>query len=122
MTGGRAPFAHDAVLAMGSDGDERAPGGAITVALCGGWSHDGPCPLASHHTSAERQGDRVRLRVLFAAPPAEEGRVRTLIRAALLAGEAHGPDGATASWRLVGEEPGVVRDEERAHLGRLLAG
>ena len=107
---------------MGTDGDERAPGGAITVALCGGWSHDGPCPLAPHHTSAERQGDRVRLRVLVAAPAAEEARVRGLIRAALRAGTADGPDGATTTWRSVGEQPGVVRDEERAHARRLAAG
>jgi hypothetical protein len=122
VTTGRAAFAHDAIITMGTDGDERAPGGAITVALCGGWSHDGPCPLAPHHTSAERHGDRVRLRVLFAAPPADEARVRELIRAALLGGSAHGPDGATTTWRLVAEEPSMVRDEERAHVSRLAAG
>ena len=23
--------------------DKRAPGGAVTVALCGHWDHEGPC-------------------------------------------------------------------------------
>jgi hypothetical protein len=63
----RRPFAHEATLDLAPDGDERAPGGAITVALCGSWSHDPPCPLAPHHTSAERRGGQVALRVLFAA-------------------------------------------------------
>jgi hypothetical protein len=62
----REVFAHDAVLAMGSGEDLRAPGGAITVALCGSWEHEPPCPLAPHHTAAERDGDVVRLRILFA--------------------------------------------------------
>ena len=64
----------------------------------------------------------MRLRVLFAAPAAEEARVRVLIRAALCAGTADGPDGATTTWRSVGEQPGVVRDEERAHVRWLAAG
>ena len=34
-----------------------APGGAITVALCGSWDHEPPCPLAPHHTRAHRSGD-----------------------------------------------------------------
>jgi hypothetical protein len=52
----REAFAHDAVVELAADGDDRAPGGAITVALCGSWSHEPPCPLAPHHTAAERSG------------------------------------------------------------------
>ena len=33
----RNSFAHDAVISMDSDADMRAPGAAITVALCGHW-------------------------------------------------------------------------------------
>jgi hypothetical protein len=50
----RQAFAHAAVVEL--IGDDRAPGGAITVALCGSWSHDPPCPLAPHHTDALRDG------------------------------------------------------------------
>ena len=68
----RAAYAHDAVVALDSGGDPRAPGGAITVALCGHWDHEPPCPLAPHHTDATHGGDdTLRLRVLFAADPLE---------------------------------------------------
>jgi hypothetical protein len=56
----REVFAHEAVVAMGADEDVGAPGAAVTVALCGHWEHDPPCPLAAHHTAAERDGDVVR--------------------------------------------------------------
>jgi hypothetical protein len=35
----REAFAHEAVLVMEPDADMRAPGAAITVALCGHWDH-----------------------------------------------------------------------------------
>jgi hypothetical protein len=44
----REVFAHEAVVEMDGDSDASAPGGAITVALCGGWAHEPPCPLAPH--------------------------------------------------------------------------
>ncbi|MGY1741110.1 MULTISPECIES: hypothetical protein [unclassified Blastococcus] len=122
MTGDRAAFAHDAVLAMAPDGDERAPGGAVTLALCGGWSHEGPCPLAPHHTAAWWDADRLRVRVLFAARPEDEARVRALVRGALAAGGVQGPDGVRSSWRLVSDRPGTVAEGERVHAGRLVAG
>lgn len=65
----RQAFAHDAVLSMERDADIRAPGGAITVALCGHWDHEAPCPLSPHHTSAIRDGSHVVLRTLFAVEP-----------------------------------------------------
>ena len=36
----RSAYAHGAVLVLEDAGDERAPGGAITLALCGSRSHD----------------------------------------------------------------------------------
>jgi hypothetical protein len=109
----RSGFAHDAVLELVDGGDQRAPGGAITVALCGSWSHDGPCPLAPHHTQADRSGDEVTVRVLFAAAPEQEGRVRSLIDEALARGE---------TWRLVSSGRSAVRPEEAEHVGRLIRG
>ena len=76
----REAFAHDAVLEMSEGADERAPGGAVTVALCGALDHEPPCPLAPHHTDATADDDgAVRIRVLFAAEPDDEDRVRALI-------------------------------------------
>ena len=83
---GRRPYAHEATVALPADGDARAPGAAITLALCGSWTHDPPCPLAPHHTRADRAdraGGELALRVLFAADPADEARVRQLVDAAL---------------------------------------
>src|SRR3712207_8734411 len=94
-------FAHDALLSMEPGADDRAPGGAITVPLCGSWEHEPPCPLAPHHTRAEWAGDELRLRVLFAAEPNEESRVRAMIDEALAGGMGATPEGGTISWRLV---------------------
>jgi hypothetical protein len=117
----RGLFAHDAVLSIGPDEDIRAPGAAITVALCGHWEHEPPCPLAPHHTHAERDGDAARLRILFAAQPADEAEVRARIDAALGDGELAGADGAVTRWRLVRSAAGSVRDAERDHAERLAA-
>lgn len=107
----RDVFAHDAVVAMDDEDDVAAPGGAITVSLCGHWEHEPPCPLAPHHTAAERDGDVVRLRVLFAAERDHEHEVRRRIDDALSRG---------AGWRLVSSGASEVRADEEAH-GRRLA-
>ncbi|XVQ08719.1 hypothetical protein ACQP1W_40145 [Spirillospora sp. CA-255316] len=111
----RRPFVHEAAVLMEAGGDSRAPGGAVTVALCGHWDHEPPCPLAPHRTTAERDGDRLRLRVLFAADPADETEVRARIEAALSAGVLDGPDGVTTRWQLAEARPGPVRSEETEH-------
>jgi hypothetical protein len=105
-------FVHDAVVAMEAGGDLRAPGAAITVALCGHWEHEAPCPLAPHRTDAQRSGDQVRLRVLFAAEPTAEAEVRRRIEAALSQASLTGPDGVTTRWQLRSEQPGLLRDGE----------
>jgi hypothetical protein len=118
----RRAFAHDAVVTLGPGGDERAPGGAITVALCGGWEHPPPCPLAPHHTAAERSDDEVRLRVLFAAEDGDERWVRRVVDEALARGWGVDPHGVGSTWRLVSSAPSEVRAEEAAHAERLVAG
>jgi hypothetical protein len=117
----RQAFAHDAVITLEPDGDVRAPGAAVTAALCGHWEHEPPCPLAPHHTAAERVGDDVRLRVLFAADPADEPEVRRRIRLALSGSSLDGPDGAITRWRLRTDDAGSVRADEAEHAARLAA-
>lgn len=114
----RQAFAHDAVVTLEPGGDERAPGAAITVALCGHWEHPPPCPLAPHHTEARRAGDEVRLRVLFAADPAVEPEVRARIDAALAGGRVDGD--RTTRWRFDGARPARVREDETEHAERLV--
>ena len=115
----REVFAHDAVVAMEDGGDLGAPGAAITIALCGHWEHDPPCPLAPHHTAAEMEGESVRLRVLFAAEPEDEPEVRRRIEQALAEGEIAAPDGALNRWRLLSSDASAVRPDEYEHGGRL---
>jgi hypothetical protein len=114
----RSVFAHDAVLAAPAEADDAAPGAAVTVALCGHWEHEPPCPLAAHHCAVVRVGGELRLRILFAAEPADEAGVRRRIDAALAAGRLPGSDAAPA-WALLRSSAGEVRADEQAHGERL---
>jgi hypothetical protein len=114
----RQAYAHEAVLWMAADGDERVPGAAVTVALCGHWEHDPPCPLAAHFTDVVRDDCEVRLRILFATEPANEAEVRRRIDQAL-SGQRELPGGRPARWELRGSAPAAVRPAEAAHAGRL---
>jgi hypothetical protein len=111
----RQPYAHTAVLVMGPDGDVNAPGGAVTAGICGHWEHSPPCPLAPHFTSAERDRDEVRVRVLFAADSADEAEVRGRIEQALAAGSLQG-----TTWELISCEAAEVLESEAAHGQRLV--
>lgn len=116
----RQAFVHDAVVTMEAVGDVRAPGAAVTVALCGHWDHEPPCPLAPHSTGAQRSGDQVQLRVLFAAEPAAEAEVRRRIEAALAQAALTGPDGATTHWQLRSAQAGRLRDDEAQQAEQLV--
>lgn len=115
----RETFAHEAILAMEADGDLRAPGAVITMELCGHWKHEPPCPLAPHHTSAERVDDGVRVRTLFAVEPERENEVREFIDRALALGQLDHPSGAATWWRLRSSQSSTVRAEEVEHAQRL---
>jgi hypothetical protein len=104
----RLAYAHNAVLI--AEGDERAPGAAITVALCGHWDHEPPCPLAPHHIGTTREGDMLRLRILFVTEPHHVGEVRRRIDDALAAGD----------WRLIESGCAGVEAGEYDHARRLL--
>jgi hypothetical protein len=83
-------------------GDERAVGGAVTVALCGHWDHDGPCRWP-HRTSTARDeavpgGWRITVEVECAAD--EQQELVDRIDAAVASGAQAGPDGRTSEWRV----------------------
>ncbi|WP_426227078.1 hypothetical protein [Pseudarthrobacter sp. DSP2-3-2b1] len=117
----REPYVHEASLVMDAEGDPGAPGAAITVELCGSWEHTPPCPLAPHHTSHQRAGDEVALRVVFAAEPEAESEVRRRIDSALAAGSLTGPDGVRTDWSLRGSAAGVLTTAERGQAERIAA-
>jgi hypothetical protein len=115
----RKAFAHESVLVMDPLADERAPGAAVTVALCGHWDHGPPCPLTPHHSRAERVDAEVRVRTLFAVEPELEDTVRHVIDHALASGQLTGPDGQTTRWQLRSSQRSLVRNNEGDHAQRL---
>ena len=104
---------------MADGGDPAALGGAISLHLCGAWDHPGPCPLAPHHTELEQEGNRVRLRVLFATEPENEQEVRSRIGAALGSGAVTGPDGLTTTWQPVNDQASEIFPAEVMQAFRL---
>jgi hypothetical protein len=112
-------FAHDALLSMQPDADTRAPGAAVTVALCGTWEHEPPCPLAPHHCQADWVGTKVHMRILYAAEPDLQNMVRERIDQALADGQLRGPDGSVTYWQLQSSEPSPITDQEAQHARRL---
>lgn len=117
----RQVFVHQAVLNLSAGADERAPGGAVTVALCGHWEHEGPCRWP-HHTALERRsGTSVVVRTVFACVAADDPEVRRRIARALRAGRLDATDGA-GTWTLLEERASAPSPAERALGERLTAG
>ena len=112
-------FAQSAVVALPSGGDAAAPGAAITLALCGSWDHEPPCPLAPHHTAARQAGAALRVRVLFAADPRRERAVRQRIAHALAIGAARDPGGRMVRWKLLQTDAAGLTPRDRQRGRRL---
>jgi hypothetical protein len=105
----RSVFVHRAQLELGPDVDPRAPGGAVTTALCGHWEHEPPCRWP-HNNSEPKGTGRIAFRTVFAAPPDEEIEFRQRIESALRAG----------SWTVLSTMPDEPTVAE-ATLGRRIA-
>lgn len=80
--------------------DERAPGAAVSVGLCGHWDHAGPCPWPHYSTIHPQAGEDHLLVVEFDAPDSELEMVKNRIAAALGHGELTGPDGRHSTWSI----------------------
>lgn len=117
----RTAFVHHALLDPGPALDHRAPGGAVTIALCGSLEHEPPCPLAPHHTTVEVEDAWLSVRVLFAVAAADEAQVRGLVEDALAAGAWTYPDGVVSRWTVRTSGRDEVRPSEREHAARLIA-
>jgi hypothetical protein len=113
-------FVQCAEVRLEADADPAAPGGAVTLALCGSWDHAGACRWP-HHTSATWDDGRGEVRVLFVAEEAEEMHVRDLIEHALAGGECVGPDGRLSRWEVTELVAGVLTEDEEALGGRIAA-
>ena len=80
---GRArAFVVQAELALRHGCDPRAPGGAVTVALCGQPEHAGPCRWP-HNSAIDANAQPAPFRTLFVADEPEERVVRALVESSL---------------------------------------
>ena len=78
----RRAYVYEADLELVPGADPRAPGGAVTVALCGHWNHDGPCRWP-HHSELDADLAPARLRTVFTCTAAEVDDVYRAIDAAV---------------------------------------
>jgi hypothetical protein len=112
----RQAFAQQALIELADGGDERAPGAAVTVALCGHWEHEPPCAVP-HRSDVASTDAGLAVRVLFACDPADESDVRARVDGALAGGElpVPPPEGAVPTrWRLLHSAPAQVSDADSA--------
>jgi len=81
------------------EGDTRAIGGAVTVALCGHWDHAGACRWP-HVTTLEPDGPMFTVTVAYTCADEERSHVESLIADAIASGTLTGPDGGCTRWRV----------------------
>jgi hypothetical protein len=111
MSEDRRAYVHEATLLLADGADPRAPGGAVTVQLCGDWEHDGPCTWP-HNSAIDGDAGEINFRTIFIAAADDEPEVRERIDHAL---------GASSDWELVVAAPRRLRDHERELAARLMA-
>jgi hypothetical protein len=78
----RSAHVYEADLDLAPGADPRAPGGAVTVALCGHWEHDGPCRWP-HYSELDTDREPPRLCTVFVCAPDEVDDVHHAIDAAV---------------------------------------
>ena len=119
----RQAFAHQARIELLGGGDERAPGAAVTVALCGHWEHEGACEVP-HRTDVAGADEDLVVRVLFACDPADEGDVRARVDRALAGGALPVPaprEAPPTRWRLLHSAPVPVPDADSDVAARFVS-
>jgi hypothetical protein len=99
----------DAVLELVDGTDPRAPGGAVTVALCGSWEHEGACRWP-HNSRLDSTVTPARLRTVVVVDDAERDDVIARVEAALRADE---------HWSVVSFAVGSVHADEHALAARM---
>lgn len=103
-------FVVEADLALRPETDPRAPGGAVTTALCGHWEHDGPCRWPHNsHIDVEVVPARLRSVVIAINDRAQVvGQIERALR-------------SDVGWQVVRFEVREIVDIERALALRLAA-
>jgi hypothetical protein len=104
-----APVGIDVELVLGPGADPRAPGGEVTVALCGHWEHDGACRWP-HNSSIAGDGPPARLRTVVVVSDDERDEVLERVETALR---------GDARWTVVSFSTGQIHADEAALAQRL---
>jgi hypothetical protein len=108
----RRAVAYEAKLRMNPGIDHRAPGGAVTAALCGHWEHDGTCRWP-HNSEIRTTTDPAIFRVIVVADEVDQSDVIARIESAL----SKSPD-----WSVEGGALREVEEGEASLAGRLING
>jgi hypothetical protein len=102
-------LAIDAELALGDDTDPRAPGGEVSVALCGHWEHEGPCRWP-HNTRIDTAMSPAHLRTVIVVPEDERAEVLSKVEFQLR---------QDPRWSVMRFEAAALNDDERELAERL---
>ncbi|MDQ1520271.1 MAG: hypothetical protein QOI55_1344 [Actinomycetota bacterium] len=105
----REPYVQEVELALAPATDSAAPGGAVTVELCGHWEYSGACRWP-HNNTIDTTVEPARFRTLFVASPADEPEVRARIERALR---------REPTWTVVRSASRTLHDSEHALAQRL---
>ena len=106
LGGGREAYVVEATLLLDDETDQREPGAAVTVALCGAVAHDDPCRWPHNNEIVAGDGAAT-FRTLFIAAPEDAAEVRERIKSALNVG---------AGWTVesIGSREVLADEEELA--------
>ena len=96
---------------MNAGEDSRSPGGAVTVALCGHWDHDGPCRWPHSNRMHENSPPAV-LRSVVVGPIEDHDEIARRIEDALR---------NDTRWQVHHFVVGGVAEDERPLVLRLMA-
>jgi len=105
----RNAVAVDAALELQAGTDPRAPGGAVTVELCGHWEHDGPCRWP-HTSRIDTDSTPARLRTVVVVSDEDRADVLRRIEVALRSDD---------RWQVVSVDAGAIAAAEQALADRL---
>jgi hypothetical protein len=100
-------FVVEASLTLDPACDPRAPGGAVTVELCGHWDHEGPCRWP-HNSALDETGT---FRTVFVADRSEAPTIAQRIEHALR---------SATDWEVTHVTERSVNDHERELADNLL--
>lgn len=93
-------FRINATLYLENGADTRAPGGAVTCALCGHWDHEGACRWP-HFNQIQATDSHYDFWVDVTCSDDDLSEVVQRVSGALHSEQSRGPDGVLQHWRLI---------------------